>query len=307
MKISKDEIQQFNYIPKETVVDCMELYLIYGYNMQQVQEQVFGDTSGSAHRVSLIHRCYNFSNRNGGRYGRDGAFTRTYGREVTRSDIEAFVYTYPGGTYDIGITFDEFLLGGGSPAENIYGENDENFFEDEEGSFGEYPGVGTGYSGRRSGSRKSRREPMWETQSRGGFRLSDYWTLAGFTKLKWELITLAISTIPCVIVMADTFFHSEATHNALNAYMTLLTSTNVKIALFWTWGVPAILFILNGGFRIIGAIIDAVDKLPQKLHLLAYLFLIPTAIFMGLFCAECIPVFIYVMVRLIRGEYRRNE
>jgi len=91
----------------------MEAYLIgingRKYNMEKVGAMVFGNKNYSW-KVSLIHRCYNFSGDNSGRYGPGGQFERTYGFSATREDIEDFVMTYPDGTFDLGISFDDFLL-----------------------------------------------------------------------------------------------------------------------------------------------------------------------------------------------------
>lgn len=108
--ISEDEFAQFCSYTEKQKADCMELYLIKGMNQQEVQEMVFGDVSKFAHRVSLIHRCYNFSGKNSGKY-RDGCrFEQKYGYQISRKDIVAFIETYPYGTFENGVTFEDFLL-----------------------------------------------------------------------------------------------------------------------------------------------------------------------------------------------------
>lgn len=109
----RDEFSQFKNLSAKKKVDSMELYLIgcngYKYNMQEVGERVFGNENYS-YTVSLIHRYYNFSGQNGGRYREGCSFERTYGYRVTRKDIEAFVRKYPNGTVDKGVTFEDFLI-----------------------------------------------------------------------------------------------------------------------------------------------------------------------------------------------------
>lgn len=111
--ISEDELVQLRNIPISRRVDCMALYLLgsggYYYNMQEVGAKIFGDVNYS-YTVSLIHRCYNFSGQNSGRYCNGCKFEQTYGYRVSRNDIEAFVKTYPNGTFSNGITFEEFLI-----------------------------------------------------------------------------------------------------------------------------------------------------------------------------------------------------
>ena len=113
MNITEDELRQFKSVPVDKKVVCMALYLIGSptrrYNMQEVACRVFGQENYSF-TVSLIHRCYNFSGNNGGRYRNGCSFEQTYGYRVTPKDIEAFVKQYPGGTFDKGITFEDFLL-----------------------------------------------------------------------------------------------------------------------------------------------------------------------------------------------------
>ena len=110
--VTMNDINSFQYVSRKQKVDAMTLYLIGDngvvYNMQEVEGIVFG--RGTSQTVSMIHRCYNFSDRNGGRYRNGCWFEQQYGYRVTRADIEAFVKKYPNGTYQNGVTFDEFLL-----------------------------------------------------------------------------------------------------------------------------------------------------------------------------------------------------
>lgn len=110
--ITGDELSQFRSLSVKKKVDCMELYLIgsngYKYNMQEVGERVFGNVNYS-YTVSMIHRCYNFAGQNSGKYRNGCNFEKTYGYRVTRKDIEAFVRKYPNGTFNNGVTFENFL------------------------------------------------------------------------------------------------------------------------------------------------------------------------------------------------------
>lgn len=110
--ITGDELEQFKHIAVKKKVDSMELYLIgsneYKYNMQDVGAKVFGDKNYS-YTVSLIHRCYNFEGQNSRKYCNGCKFEQTYGYQVSRKDIEAFVKKYPNGTFNNGVTFEEFL------------------------------------------------------------------------------------------------------------------------------------------------------------------------------------------------------
>jgi hypothetical protein len=111
--ITDQEVNQFRSLSVQKKVDSMEAYLIgingLKYNMDGVGVAVFGDENYSF-TVSLIHRCYNFSGKNSGKYGNGCRFERTYGYRVTRKDIEAFVKKYPNGTFNTEITFEDFLI-----------------------------------------------------------------------------------------------------------------------------------------------------------------------------------------------------
>lgn len=110
--ISSDEFNQFKSISAKKKIDSMELYLIgsngYTYNMKEVGARVFGDENYS-YTVSLIHRCHNFAGQNGGKYRNGCKFEQSTGYRVTRKDIEAFVKKYPNGTFNNGVTFEDFL------------------------------------------------------------------------------------------------------------------------------------------------------------------------------------------------------
>lgn len=111
--ISNEEFYQIKGLDVQKIIDSMEAYLIgyngYKYNMHEVGKMVFGHENYSF-TVSLIHRCYNFFGKNSGKYTPKCAFERKYGYRVTRNDIEAFVVTYPNGTFNLGITFEDFLI-----------------------------------------------------------------------------------------------------------------------------------------------------------------------------------------------------
>lgn len=110
--ITSDELNQFSGLSVKKKLDSMELYLIgangYKYNMQEVGARVFGDENYS-YTVSLIHRCYNFAGQNSGKYKNGCKFEQTFDYRVTRKDIEAFIKKYPNGTFNQGITFEDFL------------------------------------------------------------------------------------------------------------------------------------------------------------------------------------------------------
>ena len=128
--ITSDEMNQFRSLSAKKKVDSMELYLIgkngCRYNMQEVGDRIFGDANYS-YTVSLIHRCYNFAGQNGGRYRNGCKFEQNYGYRVTRDDIEAFVKQYPNGTYNNGVTFEDFLKTRIGRARNITQSNNSNF------------------------------------------------------------------------------------------------------------------------------------------------------------------------------------
>ncbi len=116
-EISIDEFEQFKALQRsdpDKIIDCMELYLIGDgvrtYNMNEVGAIVLGIEENGSFKVSQIHRIYNFSNSNQGRYRNGCKFEQTYGYRVTREDIEAFTDMYPDGTTEEDITFDDFLL-----------------------------------------------------------------------------------------------------------------------------------------------------------------------------------------------------
>lgn len=80
----------FNTINRNQKVQALYNYLYVGQNMQEVAKYVFNDSSSHAsQRVSVITRCYGFSNRNSGIF-------RKYD-DLEMSDIEAFVKKYPNG------------------------------------------------------------------------------------------------------------------------------------------------------------------------------------------------------------------
>lgn len=110
--ITNDEFRQFKSLATKKKVDSMELYLIGAngcrFNMQEVGAKVFGDDNYS-YTVSMIHRCYNFSGQNSGKYRNGCKFEQMYGYRVSRKDIEAFVKKYPNGTFNNGVTFEDFL------------------------------------------------------------------------------------------------------------------------------------------------------------------------------------------------------
>jgi hypothetical protein len=107
-KISESELQQFRAFDPTLKANVMEAYLIRGMKMNEVAKLFLNSNYSFA--VSLIHRCYNFSDKNSGRYSANSHFVRKYGYRVTKRDIEEFINMYPDGTFKQGITFDDFLL-----------------------------------------------------------------------------------------------------------------------------------------------------------------------------------------------------
>ncbi len=107
-RISESELQQFKAFDPALKANVMEAYLIRGMKMKEVAKLFLNSDYSFA--VSLIHRCYNFSDKNSGRYSANSRFERKYGYRVTKRDIEEFINMYPDGTSEQGITFDDFLL-----------------------------------------------------------------------------------------------------------------------------------------------------------------------------------------------------
>lgn len=111
--LSEEELSQFKALAFGKKIAAMKMYLLGNgeirYNMSEVGQAVFGGENYS-YTVSLIHRAYNFSGNNSGRYRSGCLFEKKYHYRVTGKDIEAFVRTYPDGTCQKGITFESFLL-----------------------------------------------------------------------------------------------------------------------------------------------------------------------------------------------------
>lgn len=111
--LSMDELQQLRYFSDEDKAQVMAMYLIGDgsrrYSMQEVAARFWGDEN-RGFTVSLFTRAYGFSNRNSGRYGVGSKFAREHGFAATYDDVYAFVCQYPQGTYDLDISFDDFLV-----------------------------------------------------------------------------------------------------------------------------------------------------------------------------------------------------
>lgn len=108
--LTSNDIQNFKHINEHDKIRCMDAYLIRGIgNMQDVGMSVFNNRNAS-HTVSLIHRAYNFSLRNGGRYKNGCAFEKQYNYRVSINDIEVFVRAYPNGCWQGGYSFEQFLI-----------------------------------------------------------------------------------------------------------------------------------------------------------------------------------------------------
>lgn len=111
--MTAEEMKTFRNLSIKTKVDSMEAYLVgvdgRTYNMQEVGDVIFGDENYSF-TVSLIHRAYNFSGRNGGKYRNGCQFEKKHGYRVSRKDIEAFVRKYEHGCFDKNVTFETFLI-----------------------------------------------------------------------------------------------------------------------------------------------------------------------------------------------------
>lgn len=109
-ELTENDIQSFRQINEQDKIRCMEAYLInHVGTMQDVGERIFYDRNASF-TVSLIHRAYNFSQRNGGRYKNGCAFERKYNYHVSTADIEAFVRKYPNGCWQNEYSFEQFLI-----------------------------------------------------------------------------------------------------------------------------------------------------------------------------------------------------
>jgi len=91
--ISESEQQQFKSFAPALKASVMEAYLIRGLTMKEVAQLYFNSEYSFA--VSLIHRCYNFSDRNSGRYGPNSYFVKKYKYKVTREDIENSLINIP--------------------------------------------------------------------------------------------------------------------------------------------------------------------------------------------------------------------
>ena len=96
-----DERLQIRSLDFDTRVEILYAYLVQGYNMEEVGEEILGiDNDQPGRRVSSLTRCYGFSGRNSGSY-----------RNVSRQLIEQFVDEYwpdEDGICPIG-SFDQFL------------------------------------------------------------------------------------------------------------------------------------------------------------------------------------------------------
>ena len=111
--LSMDELQQLRYFREKDKARVMAMYLIGDgnrrYNMQEVAEMCWHDENRKF-TVSLFTRAYGFSGQNSGLYGAGSRFAREHGFTATYDDVYAFVCQYPQGTYDLDISFDDFLV-----------------------------------------------------------------------------------------------------------------------------------------------------------------------------------------------------
>ena len=111
--LSMEELQQLRSFKEDFRARVMAMYLIGDgsrrYSMQEVAARFWGDEN-RGFTVSLFTRAYGFSNRNSGRYGAGSRFAREHGFTATYDDVYAFVCQYPQGTYDLDISFDDFLV-----------------------------------------------------------------------------------------------------------------------------------------------------------------------------------------------------
>lgn len=111
--LSMDELQQLRSSREDFRARVMAMYLIGDgnrrYNMQEVAEMFWHDENRKF-TVSLFTRAYGFSGQNSGRYGAGSRFAREHGFAATYDDVYAFVCQYPQGTYDLDISFDDFLV-----------------------------------------------------------------------------------------------------------------------------------------------------------------------------------------------------
>lgn len=111
--LSMEELQQLRSFKEDFRARVMAMYLIGDgnrrYNMQEVAEMFWHDENRKF-TVSLFTRAYGFSGQNSGRYGAGSRFAREHGFAATYDDVYAFVCQYPQGTYDLDISFDDFLV-----------------------------------------------------------------------------------------------------------------------------------------------------------------------------------------------------
>ena len=103
----------------------------------EIGRKILNDKNGSF-TVSLIHRCYNFSGKNSRKYREVCKFEQTYGYRVTRRDIEDFVRTYPNGTFQTGITFEDFLKTRIGRAPQNTAESDSEYWAPDELDLSDY-------------------------------------------------------------------------------------------------------------------------------------------------------------------------
>lgn len=301
--ISEDEFAQFCSYTEKQKADCMELYLIEGMNQQEVQEMVFGDVSKFAHRVSLIHRCYNFSGKNSGKY-RDGCrFEQKYGYHISREDIVAFIETYPYGTFENGVTFEDFLLAQlETESEELEGNSD-------------FGGNGFQYS-QRTGNvyRRDDFDHEYEDDFRcegeyergDGSRLS--WSIGGFNKKGITFILWLISLIPSVPWLMGflyDFYRYEFLRNFSDGFIDYLERfESIPLIFVVVWGVPLALFVANGGLKVIYNIFRLVFMIPNKYIKELVLAVVAAFVFMIMFLSgECIIIAFYILVRLIMRDF----
>lgn len=89
------DFEQFHKVNSHQRCSYMTLYLIDGYNMDDVGQRV--DGTPTSFTTSMVHRCYGFSGNNSGVYGPKGAFYKKYKFYATPQDVSAFVHTHPNG------------------------------------------------------------------------------------------------------------------------------------------------------------------------------------------------------------------
>ena len=313
--ISPDELKTFKSLGQKKIVDCMELYLIEGYNMSQVGNLVFGKENYS-YTVSLIHRIYGFSDRNSGLYRNGCSFERNYSYRVTRQDIEAFVKKYPEGTYSKGIRLEDFLITrankqkatGVSRKASNSGDRQVLSFDSGEGLSGKLRGLFK--KGETIGNQNAEQntsfsgEPLDQhilKNGKGRSKVSDIWDTGGFKILRDELISFAVSVIPFVIMLVAVFGDRSTSDGIFEKLFDIGGGIWGPVIIIWIF--PLFMFLVNGGIRIFVGCHKLGKRVKEPLKSILWVIGMTAFTFIGMFGGECIITLVYILVRVLRKEY----